>query len=52
MNGWQIGLLVWLAFSGLILIGQIGKPRKPSTPGAVIIAIFILAIEAFAVTKA
>lgn len=45
-------LLAWYALSALYAVARIGKPVKPSTPGAVAIGLVILAGVAWLVVIA
>lgn len=39
----KIVLLIWIVLSALTVIGQIGKPRKPTTPEAAVATTLLLA---------
>lgn len=39
--------VAWLAISGLIVVGQIGKPKRPTTPAVAVVTVVILGFEAF-----
>ncbi|GMA26161.1 hypothetical protein GCM10025864_39200 [Luteimicrobium album] len=48
----KIVLLAWFAFSALVTIATIGKPRKPTTPGVATGSIVILGVVVWLVVIA
>jgi hypothetical protein len=52
MNGWQIALVAWTAFGGIITVAMIGKPRRATTPGQAVIQLIICAALIAMVVKA
>lgn len=41
--------VAWFVLAGLIVIGQVGKPKKPTTPGVAVATVLILGLEVFLV---
>lgn len=39
----------WNAFSAIVVITQVGKPRKPTTGGAAAVAVLLCALEIAAI---
>lgn len=42
----------WFALGTLLLIGMIGKPRKPVTPGMAVFCTLVVAVEIVILVKA
>ena len=52
MNFWQIGLIAWFALNAVLTVAMIGKERKPSTPGAAVVSLFIFAALVYVAVRA
>jgi hypothetical protein len=52
MNGFKIALLILLAFGALSSVAQIGKPRRPLTPGIAVWCLILSGVYALLVVLA
>lgn len=52
MNAWKLGLIAWIALTSLLVVGNIGKPRTPTTPLAAVIVLLLNALTVYAVVQA